>query len=172
MAIIPEDKDWTWVLAETCPECGFAAAEATPSTVASTIPTLLPRWQAVLRRSESSVRPDEDTWSPLEYACHVRDVFDIFEARLELMLAQDNPTFENWDQDKTAVESDYGAQDPAVVSHELVDAGEEAASAFASVSEDQWERTGVRSNGSVFTVHTLAGYFLHDVVHHLHDVDG
>ena len=27
-----------------------------------------------------------------------------------------------------------------------------------------------RSNGSVFTVGTLAVYFLHDVEHHLHDL--
>ncbi|WP_427017224.1 DinB family protein [Pseudarthrobacter sp. P1] len=172
MAIIPDDKDWTWVLDETCPECGFAAAEATPATVASTIPELLPRWQAVLRRHEAAVRPNEHTWSALEYACHVRDVFEVFEGRLDLMLAQDNPTFANWDQDKAAVDADYAGQDPAVVAHELLDAGEAAASAFATVSEDQWERTGLRSNGSAFTVHTLAGYFLHDVVHHLHDVDG
>lgn len=31
-------------------------------------------------------------------------------------------------------------------------------------------RPGRRSNGSVFTVRTLGQYFLHDVVHHLHDV--
>ena len=34
----------------------------------------------------------------------------------------------------------------------------------------RWERRGSRSNGSQFTVATLAGYFLHDVEHHLHDV--
>jgi hypothetical protein len=38
------------------------------------------------------------------------------------------------------------------------------------VSGDAWERRGIRSNGSQFTVATLAVYFLHDVEHHLHDV--
>lgn len=38
--------------------------------------------------------------------------------------------------------------------------------------EEDWERRGLRSNGSEFTVLTLAQYFLHDVVHHLHDVNG
>ena len=32
------------------------------------------------------------------------------------------------------------------------------------------QRRGIRSNGSEFTILTLAQYFLHDVVHHLHDV--
>jgi hypothetical protein len=44
--------------------------------------------------------------------------------------------------------------------------------AFDTVEGDQWERTGRRSNGSVFTVRTLAVYFLHDVEHHLADIGG
>ncbi len=51
-------------------------------------------------------------WSPLEYACHVRDVHLLFAERVRLMLEQDGPTFDNWDQDVTAVESAYGSQDP------------------------------------------------------------
>ncbi len=50
-------------------------------------------------------------WSPLEYACHVRDVFPLFDERLVLMLAQDGPQYANWDQDATAVER-YAEQDP------------------------------------------------------------
>ena len=46
------------------------------------------------------------------------------------------------------------------------------AAAFDEVPHDAWERTGRRSNGSFFTVRTLGQYFLHDVVHHLHDVRG
>ena len=26
MAIVPDDKNWTWVLARPCPDCGFEAA--------------------------------------------------------------------------------------------------------------------------------------------------
>ena len=43
---------------------------------------------------------------------------------------------------------------------------------FAAVGPDQWQRPGTRSNGSQFTVATLAVYFLHDLEHHLHDVGG
>jgi hypothetical protein len=172
MAIIPDEKDWTWVLTKPCPECGFDAAGETPSTVASTLPTLLPRWQSVLRRSDASERPNDHTWSPLEYSAHVRDVFTLFDQRLHLMLEQDNPEFANWDQDATAIEKDYSGEDPAVVSAALTDAGREIAESFARVLQDEWERPGRRSNGSVFTVSTFASYLLHDVIHHLHDVNG
>ncbi|MFQ4149322.1 DinB family protein [Arthrobacter sp. LAPM80] len=171
MAIIPEDKDWTWVLERSCPECGFSAATATPATAATTIPALLPRWQMALRRANAEERPDPGTWSVLEYGAHVRDVFDVFAARLDLMLNEDNPTFANWDQDQAALDGDYSALDPEDVSKELVHNGLDAADAFGAVPENQWQRRGLRSNGSEFTVVTLTGYFLHDLVHHLHDVD-
>ena len=30
MPIVPDDKDWTWVLERPCPECGFDAATVPP----------------------------------------------------------------------------------------------------------------------------------------------
>ena len=95
---------------------------------------------------------------------------EIFAERVRLMLAEDDPGFENWDQDATALELRYEEQDPATVSVELVERAAEAAAAYAAVGADQWQRTGRRSNGSVFTVETLGRYHLHDVVHHLWDV--
>ncbi|MFE3823457.1 hypothetical protein ACFXO8_35465, partial [Nocardia tengchongensis] len=32
-------------------------------------------------------------------------------------------------------------------------------------------RGGLRSNGSAFTIDSMARYFLHDLVHHVHDVE-
>ena len=133
---------------------------------------MLPRWRAVLRRPDAAERPDDETWSALEYACHVRDVFSLFDQRLNLMLDDDDARFENWDQDLTAIEKDYAGADPAVVSAELTAEGQQVAESFAGVRQAEWGRKGLRSNGSEFTVLTLAQYFLHDVVHHLHDVDG
>ena len=94
----------------------------------------------------------------------------IFDDRLALLLDEDDPLFANWDQDATALADRYDLQDPRVVADELVDAAEVVAARFDAVGDDQWERPGRRSNGSVFTVRTLGQYFLHDVVHHLHDV--
>jgi len=172
MAISPDTKDWTWVLTEACPECGLAAGEVPPEDIGQRVRADLPRWQAVLAKPDAGVRPSGDIWSATEYACHVRDVFDLFTERLDLILREDDPQFPNWDQDATAIESDYAAQLAPTVSEELVAAGTRAAAAFDAVPADAWGRTGRRSNGSVFTAATLGQYFLHDVVHHLYDVDG
>ena len=55
---------------------------------------------------------------------------------------------------------------------ELQRNAEQLAAAFGRVRADQAQRTGRRSDSSVFTVVTLARYFVHDPVHHLHDVGG
>jgi hypothetical protein len=86
------------------------------------------------------------------------------------MLTEDDPLFANWDQDATALEERYWAQDPAVVSSQLLIAADQMADLLASVDRHQWDRPGRRSNGSVFTVDSIGRYFVHDLVHHVHDV--
>ena len=168
--IEPDTKDWTWTLQRPCPECGFEAGTFDPDRVGSAARATIPRWQDVLARPDVAVRPDEHTWSPLEYAAHVRDVFAIFDVRLASMVEGDDPLFANWDQDAAALAGDYEHQDPQLLAREIAIAGDRVAGRFDAVGPDDWERPGRRSNGSVFTVRTLGQYFLHDVVHHLHDV--
>jgi hypothetical protein len=169
MPIEPDRKDWTWVIDAPCPECGFTGAE--PHELPAALRADAAAWPDVLAREDAAVRPAENVWSALEYACHVRDVHRLFAERVALMLEQDDPTFANWDQDATAVAESYGEQDPTRVAGELVAAAEEAARAYEGVG-DRWDRPGTRSNGSTFTIATLGRYHLHDVVHHLHDVGG
>jgi len=102
----------------------------------------------------------------------VRDMSRVFGARAELMLAQDEPTFESWDQDAAAIEARYGEQDPATVAAELREAVEAAAATFADVTDEQWSRRGLRGDGAAFTVETLGQYYAHDMAHHLWDVRG
>lgn len=169
---VPDDKDWTWVLSRPCPECGFVPDTCESREFGEMFRINAERWAAVLERPEAPVRPAERTWSPLEYACHVRDVHRIFAERLVLMLEAENPQFPNWDQDATALASDYASQDPAVVAADLSEAAGHVASLYDEVGGDQWTRLGTRSNGSVFTVDSLGRYHLHDDVHHLWDVRG
>ncbi len=170
--IQPDTKDWTWVLSERCPECGFTATDVDGPAIGGTVRDLAPRWVSALHRPDARERPASTTWSTLEYGAHVRDVLRIFDGRLELLLTQDDPEFANWDQDETALQDRYDRQDPRVVAEEILDAAEVTAARFDSVADDAWSRSGRRSNGSTFTVLTLGQYFLHDVVHHLHDVHG
>ncbi|MGW6424922.1 DinB family protein [Nocardia sp. NPDC055053] len=173
--IVPDTKNWTWVLERACPDCGYDAEHTPYAAVPERTLDSAARLGAALERADARVRPDDTTWSVLEYGAHVRDVCRIFDTRLALILAGDGvepPRFENWDQDATAVADRYGEQDPARVASELAVAAEKTASAFAAVPADRLELRGARSDGSLFTVTSLSRYFLHDLVHHVHDVRG
>lgn len=169
-AIVPDTKDWTWVLDRPCPECGFDTRDTAGPDVAEQLRRNAARWVPVLRRPDVARRPDPATWSPLEYGCHVRDVFRLYDHRLVLMLTEHDPLYPNWDQDDTAVRERYGEQDPAVVADELSAAADRLVARFAGLDEEEWRRPGRRSDGARFTVDTFARYLLHDPVHHLHDV--
>ena len=130
-------------------------------------------WQVVLTGpGDPRLRPSAGQWSPLEYGCHVRDVLRLYDYRLRLMLTQEGPQYPNWDQDATALTDHYDQQTPAVVADELAKAADTVAARFESLSAEQWERTGSRSDGANFTVESFGRYFIHDPVHHLYDVTG
>lgn len=168
--IEPDEKDWTWVLERPCAQCGFSSDAVAPTDVAAAVRENAAFWAGVLTDPRAGERPEPTVWSPVEYACHVRDVNRIFAERVHLMLTDDDPTFANWDQNATALAERYDLQRAADVAPALVAAAEEAATAYDSVVGAAWDRPGHRSNGSSFTVASLASYHLHDVVHHRWDV--
>lgn len=183
MAIVADDKDWTWVISTPCPECGFVASEHDPAQTAALVRAHAQIWDSVLRGERSQTvdprerRPREQSrpemWSPLEYACHVRDVCRIYNERLLRMLHEDDPLYANWDQDATAIAEQYGAQDPSVVADELQAAAHTLAGSLdtlAGQAPTVWDRVGRRSDGASFTITTFLQYFTHDLVHHLWDI--
>jgi len=169
--ITPDDKNWTWVLERSCPECGFDASSFACREVAASLRENASKWPSLLESPLARIRPSDHQWSALEYGCHVRDVFGLFDRRLVLMLEQDDPLFDNWDQDATAVADRYDEQDPEQVASDLQRAGEVLANRFDSLPGGAWTRTGRRSDGASFTVDTFSRYLLHDPVHHVHDVN-
>ncbi len=171
-AIVPDDKDWTWVLERACPECGFEAASVEPSAVADMIRANAATWHELLAAPAGELRRRAvpDRWSTLEYSAHVRDVYRLYDRRLGMMIAEDDPLFPNWDQDETAISERYDEQQPEAVAAELVAAADALAASFDAVAADQWRRPGRRSDGAMFTVESFARYLIHDPIHHLWDV--
>ncbi len=116
MTIVPDTKDWTWVLQRPCPECGLDTQSFPRDAIGGMIRANAAAWHALLSQpGDTRLRLSPEKWSALEYACHVRDVLRLYEQRLQMMLTQEGPQFPNWDQDATAVADRYGEQDPAVV---------------------------------------------------------
>lgn len=174
MGIEPDDKDWTWVLHRRCRDCGFDASTFPVESVSAVLRANAAAWARLLRGPvvELRRRPRDDRWAPLEYACHVRDVCTLYAQRLGLMLSQDDPLYPNWDQDATAVESNYLRQEPRAIAAGLLAEAESLATAFERVRGAEWERRGRRGDGASFTVASFSRYMIHDPVHHLWDVTG
>src|SRR5439155_9766655 len=65
------------------------------------------------------VRPHPATWSVVEYACHVRDVFASFTIRLHRISTEDRPALEPMFGDLRAVRFRYNEADLGAVLAEL-----------------------------------------------------
>jgi SAM-dependent methyltransferase len=166
----PDTKDWTWVLDRPCEECGYDASRIAVADLPHRIRANAVVWLALMGDPEVAVRSKPETWSPLEYACHVHDVHQLFHERLTAMMVEHEPQFANWDQDATAVERRYADQVPSIVGPTLVASAYAVADLYASVPDDDWGRKGFRSDGAAFNIASLGRYHLHDLEHHLHDV--
>jgi hypothetical protein len=169
--ILADDKDWTWVLERRCPECGFDASATAAAEVATLTRGNAEAWGELLAvGSVRPGRPDDATWSSLEYACHVRDVFVRYDQRIALMQDEDDPLFPNWDQDASADDDCYDEQDPVEVVAALEVAARTLADRLEAITDAEWVRRGRRSDGASFTIDTIARYMIHDPVHHIWDV--
>jgi hypothetical protein len=172
MPIVADTKNWTWVIERPCPECSFDASTYSDVGIAPAILDNAASWPAVLARPTVRDRPNDSTWSPLEYTAHVRDVLAVYRERLRLMVETDDPLYPNWDQDETAMAERYNEQDPVVIGEQLSANATDLAGAVAELSAEQWQRVGRRSDGVSFTVSNMLTYMTHDLVHHRWDVSG
>lgn len=167
-----DTKDWTFTTTEPCGECGYDPQAVADDAIAAALRATIPRWEAVLSRADVRMRPAATVWSPLEYACHSRDVNHVFAGRVRQMRTEDSPHFASWSGDAAAVENRYWEQDPGAVAAEMSAATERAAAEYDAVPDGGWGRIGIRGGGGTFTISSLGHYHLHDVIHHLVDVAG
>ncbi len=168
-----ESKSWAWVNERPCDQCGFDASSTDPTEVADLVRDNMTHWPLLFARAGArvGVRPDPATWSALEYACHVRDVYELLAYRFDRVRREDHPAFEDWHPDDRAAAGDYASQDPGEVLAKLLENGSRLASAAEAMTVADWERTGVRADGLEFTAGWLSTYLTHDVIHHAHDVE-
>lgn len=120
----------------------------------------------------SRARPAPDVWSPLEYACHVRDVLQIQLGRVARGLIEDTPSFDPMGRDERPARYRYDEQVPDVVAREVLDAAEALALVFDAMTDDHFERT-VTYNWPERIERTLrwvGQHTVHELVHHRMDL--
>jgi hypothetical protein len=159
-----------------CEACGFVYDEVALSSVPGLLRSFGPRYGSRLRDEPADrlrARPDADTWSALEYACHVRDVFEVQDERLHEALTTDVPAFTSMDREGRVVRDRYNEQEPAEVARQLDAAAQVIASSFEALTPEQWARTGIYHwpTREERAMAWLARHTIHEGEHHLLDLD-
>lgn len=160
-----------------CAECGYSDDAVTPADAVEALRKFGRRYRAPLTRflpgedgdALLRARPAPEVWSALEYAAHVRDVFDWYDRWVRETLAEDRPVLEGIGRDEAVKEYRYNEQDPVAVADELAANAERLAATFETVPEDAWDRVGVR-RGEERTVRLFAQRAVHEGNHHLLDI--
>jgi S-DNA-T family DNA segregation ATPase FtsK/SpoIIIE len=159
-----------------CGGCGYAYALVTRAEIPLLLRARAGDFRTRLDHVKAEVlraHPRSDSWSALEYACHVRDVLRVQRQRVELALVEEEPHFSPMRREERVLEDRYNEQEPSSVAEELNDAAGRLAGTFESLDDASWNRTGVYNWPStrVRTIEWIGQHTLHEARHHLQDID-
>lgn len=105
-------------------------------------------------------------WSIIEVVCHLRDFDIIFYNRAKMMIEQDHPQLPGYDHEAMAIEKDYQSEELAYAFYDLKESRKAFVEFFKSLTDEQWERTGVHPERESFTMtDAVQQVGLHDLDH-------
>jgi hypothetical protein len=113
-------------------------------------------------------RPDEQTWSALEYLCHIRDVYVASTIRLYRARKENDPQIEPLFNDLRVLRFRYNDADAGGILHEMDATLEGLVDEMARVSD--WDCTFTRQPGERRTARWLVRQAFHEALHHLADM--
>ncbi|MFE9957217.1 HAD-IA family hydrolase [Micromonospora sp. NPDC005299] len=156
-----------------CESCGLRYGDLTPSAALGLIRSHPAQYRRRLQHLSVDVlrrRPASGVWSALEYACHVRDVYDVYETRVRRTLTEHEPTLEPMRNDERAAQRAYNQQPLAAVLLDLERNADRFAALASEISELQWSRCAVRLPRERRSVLWMVRQAAHEGLHHLHDI--
>ena len=161
-----------------CPECGLDYDTVSPPDAKVAIRSFPRRYRTALAAAfedesdEGLVRrrPDETTWSALEYTVHVADLFELFATIIRRMYDETTPTLDFWDPDARAASERYSEADPAATLDRLDAAATKLATELERVDADGWSRTATFPFGERDLL-MMTRNAVHEGSHHLRDVE-
>ena len=162
-----------------CAECGFVYDEGEHRAAAGAIVEGAGAIAASVRSLSTDVarrRPEPGTWSPVEYACHVRDVLLVQRERvLEARRSATTPQPAPMGRDERVAHAGYGDQDPEDAARQLLDAAAMFALVLERLDDDPsaWDRSLIYNYPERWerSLRWVAVHTVHEVRHHRQDVD-
>jgi hypothetical protein len=156
-----------------CATCRFAYPAISVDAAMDAIRTVPERVGDAVRElpdEQLRARPSKETWSALEYVCHLRDVYAVYTIRLYRTRVEDTPVLEPMLNDLRVVRFRYNQRDVRPVVAELGDNVAGLLDEAARNTEGTWERVARRLPGEERTARWLVRQAAHEGLHHLRDI--
>ncbi|MFJ4776265.1 DinB family protein [Streptomyces sp. NPDC088762] len=157
-----------------CAECGFAYDLALAPRVSALVEGHARAYADLLGAEAPGLRRRSapQVWSPLEYACHMRDVLLVQRERVLAARRRDVPVAESMGRDERVEHDGYSQQKPADVARQLQDAALLFSGVLDRLSPSDWERTLIYAypEPEERSLRWVAVHTLHELRHHLLDM--
>jgi hypothetical protein len=115
-------------------------------------------------------RTNPEQWSLKELVCHLHRVQQIFEARVDAMLAQDNPPIASYMPDGDAEFEKMVTRPARDCIIAFLEDRERLALRLAELSPAEWHRTGKHPDFPHYDVHFQIEYMVHHEGHHIYQM--
>lgn len=159
---------------DECEECGFVYDLARASQAGQWIRKDVGEFAFLLKGPEMDLttRPQPGTWSPLEYACHLRDLLLVQRERVLAARRVDRPSCESMGREQRVDHDGYAQQVPGDVARQLADAAQMFVNVLDRLSPGDWDRTLLYTypEPSERPLRWVALRTAHESSHHLLDI--
>lgn len=115
-------------------------------------------------------RPTPETWSAVEYLCHLRDVYMTYTVRLHRSRTEDRPALEPMLNDLRARRFRYNERNAEFLLDELAAVAGGFCEEVARMRPECWERVVTRLPTEERTARWLLRQAMHEGVHHINDI--
>ena len=159
---------------DRCEQCGFERAESEAPSAGTAIVQAATIMAETLsdRTADLTTRRAPQTWSPIEYGCHTRDVLLVQRERVLLARRVEGASQPLMGREERVEHDGYAAQRPGDVARQLVDAARMLANVLSRLDEKAWSRTVVYDTlrPTERSLRWVALDTWHEVHHHLKDI--
>ena len=125
---------------------------------------------AGLDENSLAKRTIPDKWSLKELVCHLERVQQVFEGRVEAMLAQDNPSITSYSPDGDREFEKMVSRSGKDALAALLENREQLARRLEKLSPAEWHRPGRHPDFPHYDVHFQIEYMAHHEAHHIYQM--
>jgi hypothetical protein len=156
-----------------CEECGFDGRDLTTGEVSARLGHVPGEVRSALSVDDPAVlrqRPDPDTWSPVEYLGHLRDLMAWHRFLIEQGVAEDRPAVPIVDPDASVATSGYADADLDQLFEQFARRVERLRARIDALEPGQASRKIQWVQGEEIDVELVARSALHEGFHHTADL--